>query len=415
MKEADKANEGASHHEVGWREALEMRLSRRSLLAGAAATAAFSIIGLPRKGAAAETPLQILTGPVLPAVNSAYDVWQLAQVPKTIAGFNADPLALDPTLAKSTIGSWNFYDLALSAYLLYYRTGNTAYRTAARTVAAAWRDNEYCANIPLFNARNYSLEVPPSRQISSLGLAVHYLDTGEALSRARVEQMAILWRHLIFDGHNADMRESGYALMALVASTLLGDDHRADALAILNAFLTAQKSDGRWENIDRGSQVPAIYYTLNYMVGLVMEALIMYDRAFGDARIVPALQRCVDTYLWRTQWVPVVPTSRPAFGAFQYANINSGTVNTNPYANLSGLLVPAWGYLYAKTGGAKYKTQGDTILAGMVAGGAQPGIPGSGIYNEKQSNQEFRSSPGYLGWTGGTTGQLSAPSKLVVQ
>ena len=105
-----------------------MHFSRRSLLAGAAATAAVSIIGLPRKSAATETPLQILTGPVRPVRKrrSAYDTWQLTQVQKTVDGFNADPMALDPTVANSTITAWNYYDLALSCYLLYYRTGDAA-------------------------------------------------------------------------------------------------------------------------------------------------------------------------------------------------------------------------------------------------------------------------------------------------
>jgi hypothetical protein len=414
-----------------------MHLSRRSLLAGAAATAAFSIIGLPRKSAATETPLEILTGPVLSVGNppSTYDTWQLTQVQKTVNGFKSDPLALVTTVAKSTTMMWNYYDLALSCYLLYYRTGDTAWRDAARTVAVAWRNNDLNSNtiisvdggIALYLAGQYWLnpptntigrQVPPPRDFSTLGIAIHAVETGDTASRSIVNEQALLgernWAQFIDGSVNDGMRESAYSLMAMLSSTLLGDDHRATALVSLNGFLAGQKSDGRWEDTDTGAQVPALHFTQAFMMGLVMESLIMYDRVIGDPRIIPALTAAT-AYLWNTLWVPVVPNSSPPFGAFQYANINSGTVNTNPYANLSGLIVPAWGYLYAKTGNTVYKTQGDAALSGMVAGGAQAAIPGSGIYDSKQSNQEFRSSPRYLGWTGGSSGALSAPFNLLVK
>ena len=63
-----------------------MHVSRRSFLAGTAAAAAFSIIGLPRKSAAAETPLQVLTGPVTSMGGSAYDTLQVAQAGTVCTG-----------------------------------------------------------------------------------------------------------------------------------------------------------------------------------------------------------------------------------------------------------------------------------------------------------------------------------------
>jgi hypothetical protein len=414
-----------------------MHFSRRSFLAGATAAAAFSIIGLPRKSAAAETPLQILTGPVSPVGNpkSAYDTWQLTQSQKTVNGFYADPGRLIKTnTVDSTTQHWAFYDLALSWYLLYYRTGDVAWRTAARDAATNWRDHNINSNtvhsidggialrlagdIWVDDAHTISRAVPAGRYQSTLGIAVHALETGDGVSRNMVDLHARLnelyWP--VYDGVSRDARESAYSLMAMLAATLLGYDHRSNALNMLNAILTGQKSDGRWQNYDpKGTIVPSpSLWTYSYMMGLLMEALVMYDRVIGDARILPALVAAHD-YLWNTRWVDVVPGSSPPFGAFQYADINSGQVNTNPYAVLNGLIVPAWGYLYAKTGQADYKTQGDIILASMVAGGAQPSIPGSGIYEVKQATQEFRSTPRYLGWTGATTGQLAAPSNLIVK
>jgi hypothetical protein len=393
-----------------------MHFSRRSFLAGAAATAAFSIIGLPRKSAAAETPMQVLTGPVTSMRGSTYDTLQVAQAgiyaPGGSQGFQYFP--------NNNIES-NYYDLALALYLLSYRTGDSNWLKGARTVAQTW------ANDPYSLASTSGI---PPRSYATLGLAVYYLDTGATQAKTVVNSQAaaaVRWFGT-FDGINRDMRESSYALMAMIAATIIGgDDHSADALKSLNSFLAGQTSDGRWQNIDNCAvygnppgctpMVPAGYCTLNYMMGLVMEALIMYDRAIGDSRIVPALQAAAN-WLWTTQWVPTVPTSSPAFGAFQYADINSGSVNTNPYANLSGLIVPAWGYLYSKTQVASYATQGQSILNGLVAGAGQPGVPGAGIYNVKQFSQQFRSSPRYLGFVaapGTASSTLQAPTGLTVK
>jgi hypothetical protein len=390
-----------------------MHVSRRSFLAGTAAAAAFSIIGLPRKSAATVTPLQVLTGPVTSIGGSAYDTLQVTQAgiyaPGGSKGF--------PEFPNDKLGS-NYYDLALSLYLLFYRTGESRWREGARTVAQTW------ANDPLSLATTSNI---PPRSFSTLGLAVYHLDTGDAKAKTVVNAQATkasqTWG--TFTGRGCDMREASYALMAMIASTIIGgDNHSAGALKSLNGLLAGQKSDGRWQNIDDcvvtgacTGMVPAGYYTLNYMMGLVMEALIMYDRAIGDSRIVPAL-RAGTNWLWTTQWVPTVPTSSPPFGAFQYADIDSGSVNTEPSANLSGLIVPAWGYLYAKTQLAIYATQGQTILDGMVAGNRQLGIAGAGIYNVKQFSQEFRSSPRYLGFVAGTASSsstLQAPTGLTVR
>jgi hypothetical protein len=381
-----------------------MHLSRRSFLTGTAAAAAFSIIGLPRKSAAKETPLQVLTGPVTPMGSSAYDKLQVAQ-----AGIYA-PGGSQGFPQFSNISESNYYDLALSLYLLAYRTGNSQWLNGARTVAQAW------ANDPFSMA---TISGAPPRAYETLGLAVYYLDTGATQAKTVVNSQATsgIRYYGKFDG---DMREAAYALMAMIASTIIGgDDHSSEALTSLNSFLAAQKSDGRWQNIDGCAvnkypgctpMVPAGYYTLNYMMGLAMEALIMYDRAFGDSRIVPALQAATN-WLWTTQWVPTVPASSPSFGAFQYADINSGSVSTDPYANLSGLILPAWGYLYAKTQTSSYATQGQAILNGLVAGAGQAGVAGAGIYNVKQFSQQFRSSPRYLGFVA-PAGTASSPSPL---
>jgi hypothetical protein len=61
-----------------------------------------------------------------------------------------------------------------------------------------------------------------------------------------------------------------------------------------------------------------------------------------------------------------------------------------PYPNLSGLFLPAWSYLAAKTGDPKYLTQGTQILQGQVYEG------GLAIWGVKQFSQMFRSSSRYF-------------------
>lgn len=421
MKEADKANEGASHHEAGWHEALEMRLSRRSLLAGAAATAAISVIGLPRKSAAAETPLQILTGPVTPMGSTAYDTMQLAQA---AAWVNVNP---DLTLTEAY-----FYDGALAYYLLYYRTGDTQWLTRAHLQARTQADYV----VSHLDSGGRSAMAP--RDYSTIGMAIHYLLTGYAnsLTGVRVQAAAAPWYFSPYGppGSSAtqDARESAYALMAMLVTSLLGGDPNNYSSAMstaLNAYLTYQGFDGTagrvqpnvaWQGTS--SLVPGDgIYILNYMSGLVMETLIMYDRIIGDSRIAPAIKSCVD-WMWSTQWVPLgggpdsgtgngYPTDQtgPGIGCFQYANITAGSVNINSNANyacLMGLILPAFGYLYQKGQGGVYKTNGDAVLAAMAQ---------SKFFGSKQFNQAYRSSPRYLGWTRAATGNPAAPSNLIVQ
>jgi len=358
-------------------------------------------------------PLAFLVGPLTPMGISAYDLLQLTQGAAFTCG-SASSHAY-PEFAGDNVGS-NFYDLALSLYLLYYRTGDTAWRDCARLVAKNWRDDPLNQNINAYLSGNYSLSVPPPRSFSTLGLAIFALEAGDS-STAGLRSTATIVNdqarlgEIYFSRYTGsgccDTREAAYSLTAQIAATLLGYDHRPAASSLLNSFLAAQQPNGCWQDTQL-NLVPAGPYVLNYMQGLLMETMILYDRAIGDSRIVPAMQACV-AWEWATQWVPG-PTATSILNAFQYAEIDSGFVNTKPYANLNGLLLPAWGYLYQKTGNAAYKAQGDQILAGLIS----PGPDGSyGIYEVKQFDQMFRSSPRYLGWTAGT--KPTTPTNLTVR
>jgi len=194
----------------------------------------------------------------------------------------------------------------------------------------------------------------------------------------------------IHKAHCAGLRVSALmALMAAVAATLLGDNHRAVADRLVNEILKRQRPNGQWVGYsdlvpDSCSNDGQGAFTLNYMTGILMEGLILYDRAFGDARILPAIQKSLN-WLWTTQWVP-------AQQAFQYADVNCGSVGTYPAADLTGLIWPAWGYAEYLTGNATIFTQGQAIFQGFVTVGV------SSIPSVKHYDQLFRSSSHYLGY-----------------
>lgn len=311
-----------------------------------------------------------------------------------------------PQNPSDILGS-NFYDLAYTLYQVYHRTGDPYWRDRAGVVARAWRDDALNQNYPALFNRDWSKSVPPPRGMSTLGLAVLAAETGDA-EAARVVGYHADWvarglpNGFTSDGRLflGDQRESAYSLIALVAAKVInapipdqsmawgwGGQWDRARQALLDDILAKQQPDGAWL-AGPDSNYPDGTYTINYMTGLLMEALTLYDQVIGDARILPAVERATQ-WLWQHQWVS-------GAGAFQYANMTYGTrLVQTPFTDLNGLMLPAWGYAYAKTGNPIYREQGDQILAGML----QPGTDGTyGMYSAKQYAQMFRSSGKYLGW-----------------
>jgi hypothetical protein len=326
---------------------------------------------------------------ILSSIYADYDALQLMQGRKYAESFPVDP--------NDLLGS-NYYDLAYTLYQIYYRIGDTYWRDKARTVATAWRDGVNNQAVVKYMNGDWGAgpAVPPSRSLATLGLAVLAVENNDAQARAMVKLHSDLelYRLSTYRGDEAwlpggDARESGYMLMNFIAATVVGYDHRTDARRLLDIILAHQQTDGHWNNYSK--DVPSDCsnngygaFVLHYMTGLLMEGLIMYDQVFGDPRILPAIEKSV-AWTWQNGWVPTAK-------AFNYADVNCGSVGAYPTSNLTGLIIPAWGYAYAKTHHDVYKTQGDQILKGFV----EQGVPA--IYGVKQFSQMFRSSPKYLGY-----------------
>jgi hypothetical protein len=250
-------------------------------------------------------------------------------------------------------------------------------------VARAWRDSPNNQNIAPFLAGTHALganTVAP-RGASTLGLAILAVENTDRAAKQAVEGQARIMKRF-FSSTWFDGRESGYALMAFLSARQLGLGFDAEARALLNIILAAQQPSGQWAGEFAST---GLFATVNYMNGILMEALIMYDRGIGDPRILPAMRKAVD-WTWSTQWVA-------AAQGFHYADrVVPNWADTTPFPNLNGLLLPAWGHLYANTGDPRYLDQGNKILKGLVEVGGQQ------IWGVKQFTQMFRSSSRYLGY-----------------
>ena len=325
-------------------------------------------------------PIELLVGPLVKTGTTAapsmakYDQVQVTRGREFADGF---PVHADD------IATSNYYDLALVLYQTYYRTGDSYWLDRARSVARTWRDDKGNQSIEAYLNGDWSLGayVPPARAMATLGLAVFALESNDAEARNIVHQQA-RWAET-YAGWD-DQREVGYKLIALVASTFLGDDHAASAKKCLDLILANQKADGRWEATSTMTQGKP--FTMSYMTGILMQAMVLYDRAIGDARILPALLKSID-WTWNTQWVASAQ-------GFRYSTLDyPGVMDTIPSPLLSGLIVPAWGYAYYKTGDPKYLQQGNAIFQGLVDKGTPE------IMWAKQYTQVFRSATNYVGFT----------------
>jgi hypothetical protein len=334
-------------------------------------------------------PLAVLLGPMIPVGSSESLV---ARYDASLVTLGHEYAGEFPAQPGDLIGS-SYYDLALVLYTAYSRTQDPFWLEQARRVARTWRDSPNNQAIPGYLAGNWALgsAVPPPRGMATLGLAILALEAGDDQARAVVHLHARLIeeRWVNSDGEYGlgnpvmpmgDQREAAYGLMALVASTLLGEDHSDAARRLLDAILGRQLASGQWRGWLEGGHV----FTNNFMNGLLMEALALYDRALGDARIVPALERAL-AWTWGTQWVP-------ATLSFAYDAAGS---DPTPAPVLNGLFLPGWAHAYARTGQAVYRDQGEQILRGLVERGLDE------IWSVKQFGQVFRSSAQYLGATRG--------------
>jgi hypothetical protein len=336
-----------------------------------------------------------LLGPMVPVGRdtAAFDAVLLEKGKAIADAFPGKPTADLSGDGRIDVGDYLFYDLPLVLYRIAFRTDDPAWRDEAREAARAWRDHPGNRKLGRYLAGDWTVWKELNHQprcFGTLGLAILALEADDAEARQVVNDQARLidtvWMH---GPHQSltdpvmplgDPRECGYALMALTAATVLGDDHSQAARELLDAILAKQQPDGQW--LSKDEKFAGGGYTSNFMTGILNEALVFYDRALGDARIAPAIEKNL-AWTYRTQWVE-------AERGFKYHS--AGTADEMKVDGvLGGLMVQAWGYAYAKTGKAEYLDQGTEIMAGVTGRGFEE------IWGPKQYCQVFRSSPMFFG------------------
>jgi hypothetical protein len=335
--------------------------------------------------------LEALTGPLSPIgtpSGSPYAAFDSAQ-----QSLSASYAASWPQQPGDLVSSY-YYDLGLSLYHTALRTGDAARLAEAREVTREWRDSPALQSLhPCMeqpgNPFNYALcdGIPAARNIALGGVAVLALEAGDAEASSLLDLYARYVRLKTDEDFWDDPRENGYKLMYLTAAVAMGYDHRALVKTLLDTSLAQQRADGSWA-IQATYEGCSYQYPENFMLGLLMEGLILYDRVIGDPRILPAVRKTAD-WLWATQW-------NASLLAFRYSPPQAeGCIPGSPSTHLlSGLYLPGWGYLLARTGQAAYATQAEAIFQGLV----QQGLPNIGTGNVKFFNQVFRSSSQYLGY-----------------
>ncbi len=238
----------------------------------------------------------------------------------------------------------------------------------------------------------------PPRAWEPDGLIEHYLRNSDANLLNSLRDLAAVAQMFLanyVDGYGWEGRIQERALLVFMAADAMNVtptyDWRESARTVKNAILTTQNPDGSWTppnsaytafdpntGHDGDGQVSS-----NFMSVAGMSGLLRYAEYYDDdvANILATVDLGAE-WLWTTQW-------RVADQSFNYWSAAAGGGMDSDGVPLNMMFVDVFGWLYYKTGDAKWITRGDQIFVGAL---------NSASYNAnwKQFNQFFRNSWRYL-------------------
>jgi len=175
-----------------------------------------------------------------------------------------------------------------------------------------------------------------------------------------------------------ESREVAYAGMTLLNAEKLG------APRSNRVHLLADWSLGHLEQMVGSDRTAP--YVQSFMVALTSEFLIRYYEATNDSRVIPALEKAINS-LWDLNWVP-------SARAFKYSDqvIENDPSDVNPAPDLNLFFPKIFEWLYKKTGDITFRERGDEIF---ISGTEQSylGNEGNGF---KQFNQQYFTGFEYL-------------------
>ena len=337
----------------------------------------------------------------------------------------------------------NYYDLALTLYVAYYRTGDSRFLTEARKVADSW----WLSRPDEGRATDYNQTFTP-RGSSLGGLMLRALDgrpeMWDWINRYTRFEFDMWVKNHLNEGL-IDPREQGYLLLygAQLAKVLpdsfpltgggtvsngatLRGQYLADCeSAVVNLTGRVQYADGsyRWDNpyftdTDGGTLVQVMQ---PFLVGIMLEGIVATHRLSTNATVkqsaatqITKAASCLYniTYRrneavvdapgkrWRSQWyfyyggTTVNPTRYASGGG---SATTGGTNMVKEERQLNSTVVHVFGYAYEITNDAQYKQMGDEIFDASY-GEQVDGIHNlaDSLYHTKDYTMNYRSAASFL-------------------
>ncbi|MBL0169360.1 MAG: hypothetical protein IPP90_01355 [Gemmatimonadaceae bacterium] len=147
---------------------------------------------------------------------------------------------------------------------------------------------------------------------------------------------------------------------------------------MLSAVLGAQEVDGSYRLTAYCNQ------SLNYMDGMLNEALIqIYTHFRADPRIITSVQKSTQ-WLWTTQWVASAE-------GFKYVpTLCAATGGPDPVPELNNLILNGYAWLFGRNGDTVAKSRADQIFNG--------GVRHSFLTGSKQFNQQYSTGWRYFAY-----------------
>lgn len=312
-----------------------------------------------------------------------------------------------------------YYDFALTQYVNYYRTGDTAYRDCARKAADSWYSQPIIDEGK--NLISVSGEGLAPRMVAINGLMLRALDGRPEMwpwIKDYVDYQFHLWDEIRIDypGLYFGVRDGGFMMLYAANMAVAHPDAsvRADfntrALAVAkNYYARLQQSDGsyRWNDEDfpfTGAEQP-------FQVGILNEAMIQVHRLTGDATVRAAILKSADHEFTKSYklsgWLAMYYFIHGAIGAPPVDCETGCGSASNPFPpsdtslisearQLNATTIHVFGYAFLLTGDTKYRDYGDEVFAASYSG--TDGYRGLANTRGKEYDESYRAGGRYLAW-----------------
>ena len=265
-----------------------------------------------------------------------------------------------------------YYDAEWVFYQIADYTGDTSWNSCAQAAEKVYRD-QY-----VMPANGQT----PGYWTFSHGLLDDYLRTNDAKSLQALNLLATNASFasdatpLSYTESSEASRETAYAIMAYLNQEAAGGARRSRLAPLVNQALA---------HIDQWCVSNTAPFVRPFMMALTSHALIQYQEAVGDPRIVPAIKTAMD-WAWDHTWLPDQQ-------AFMYTDRVHSTGGMEAAPDLNLLIAPVYAWLYRQTGESRFLQRGDAIFAG--------GVKAAFLSGGKQFNQNYRRSIEFVKLRGG--------------